>query len=267
MRKGVLPPEIQVLCGIGLFGEGGKKFSAQRALLAISELNVSEQIDEEGEGASIEGAIEEDSQASDQAWPLFYQSAVRPLNQEFAYVLLAEIIEKEDESKKRQMLDMINFFQGYINHLEDEGYIDSVVRADASVTGDKLAERKRHYVKILCASFNLQLTRAIDEMSKPPFPFRTALDAFDFFIRFKDILWSGPSTDRTLQTFEIKILKGFVRLFAALVSCIAKTTSDFGKNKVIVIKMSRVLSILFQLSLGEKEGEQKVDAGMWSNIR
>ena len=266
MRKGVLPPEIQVLCGIGLFGEGGKKFSAQRALLAISELNVSEQIDEEGEGASIEGAIEEDSQALDQAWPLFYQSAVRPLNQEFAYVLLAEIIEKEDESKKSQMLDMINFFQGYINHLEDEGYIDSVVRADASVTGDKLAERKRHYVKILCASFNLQLTRAIDEMSKPPFPFRTALDAFDFFIRFKDILWSGPSTDRTLQTFEIKILKGFVRLFAALVSCIAKTTSDFGKNKVIVIKMSRVLSILFQLSLGEKEGEQKVDAGMWSNI-
>lgn len=107
LRKGILPPELRVLYGLALIGEGGRNFLAGKCLEAIDDL--------EQESISWLTSGERETEASTEPfWYLFHRAMTEPLDRTAAYAFLADVLRKA----KKESEWSVHFAPWFRRHLE-----------------------------------------------------------------------------------------------------------------------------------------------------
>lgn len=87
LRKGMLPPELRVLYGLALIGEGGWNFLAGNCLRAIDDLG-----QETSDWLTL--GEPETNASADPYWYLFQRAMTEPLGRTGAYAFLADVLRK-----------------------------------------------------------------------------------------------------------------------------------------------------------------------------
>lgn len=143
LRRGALPPELRILFGLALIGEGGRNFVAAKCIEAIDEL--------EQEPASwLSNGDLETKMAEDPVWYLFRRAMTEPLGRTAAYAYLADVLRK---AKKEQewTAHFAPWFRRHIETLKSVGLMDQLLRMQKEITLYANV-RKIQLLKIILAS-------------------------------------------------------------------------------------------------------------------
>ena len=119
MRRGVLPPEVSVLYGIGLVHLGGMNFVAKKCMEAI------DQLEQESKSWLAETSTET-SLAATAEWHFCKTSATESLGRTSAYAFVADILNNTPKEAEWAPY-LVPFFQRQIQILKDSGLTDALV--------------------------------------------------------------------------------------------------------------------------------------------
>jgi hypothetical protein len=200
MKKGVLPPELQVLYGLSLLSEGNCAFIAVKMLSALHDLdqNTREDFD-----------LKADNFESDTvSLRLFRRAMVEPMSKLDAFAFAADIlkkVEKEDEWAER----ILPIFQGYIDDIEDQE-IYTLLKDTAVSKNIITSVKKGNCVKVLLSTLRMKVGTARNlSTSSDPSSLKNAsaisMAVVESIYLFKDALWSTtPDGNPTPDTVEVR---------------------------------------------------------------
>jgi hypothetical protein len=151
LRKGILPPELRVLYGLALIGEGGRNFLARKCLEAIDDL------EQESSSWLISGERETEA-SGEPLWYLFHRAMTEPLGCTAAYAFLADVLRK---TKKEQEWS-VHFSSWFRKHLAT---LDSVgLKAQLMGLREDVSPfvnfRKNQLLKIVLAACSFDIDAA-----------------------------------------------------------------------------------------------------------
>lgn len=155
LRKGALPPELRVLYGLALIGEGGRNFIAAKCLEIIDDL----------EQERIEWVTEGDNETKispDPYWFLFRRAMTEQLSRTGAYAFLADILRKTGREYE-WALHFSPYFCRHLESLNQIGLTSELLRSrESHEITPNLSFRKNQLLKVIIASCKFDL-ESIDE--------------------------------------------------------------------------------------------------------
>jgi hypothetical protein len=158
LRRGALPPELRVLFGLALIGEGGRNFVAAKCIEAIDDL------EQESILWLSDGDLET-QMAGDPLWYLFRRAMTEPLGRTAAYAFLADVLRK---TKKEQewTVHFSPWFRRHLDTLKSVGLMEKLLRLRDDIT-PYANFRKNQLLKIILASsrFDIDAVESPDKQS------------------------------------------------------------------------------------------------------
>jgi hypothetical protein len=153
-----LPPELRVLFGLALIGEGGRNFVAAKCIEAIDDL------EQESILWLSDGDLET-QMAGDPLWYLFRRAMTEPLGRTAAYAFLADVLRK---TKKEQewTVHFSPWFRRHLDTLKSVGLMEKLLRLRDDIT-PYANFRKNQLLKIILASsrFDIDAVESPDKQS------------------------------------------------------------------------------------------------------
>lgn len=119
LRKGALTPELNVLYGLALVGQGGRNFIAAKCLRAIEDL---QQEDEEW-FSSDDSKIKDDIEPF---WLLFRKAMTEELYRTGAFAFVADVLKKTNKEHE-WAFHFAPLFRHYVEQLKQRGLIDKLL--------------------------------------------------------------------------------------------------------------------------------------------
>jgi hypothetical protein len=175
LRTGVLPPELRVLYGMALMGEGGRNFVASKCIEAIDHL------DQESKLWLSEGEREA-AVASDSQWFLFRRAMTEPLGRTAAYAFCADVLRKTNKEKE-WALQLSAMFRRHLETMKRVGLTDEVLRLREEITPN-LNFRKNQLLKVILAACRFDVD-AIEESVATSVVWRTNSSSLVLPMRIK----------------------------------------------------------------------------------
>jgi hypothetical protein len=161
LRRGVLPPELKVLYGMALIGEGGRNFIALRSFEAIAHL------DQESTLWLSDGEHESEL-AADPQWFLFRRAMTEPLGRTAAYAFCSDVLRQANKEKEwgPQLSPM---FRGHLETMKRVGLKDELLRLRGEITPN-VNFRKNQLLKVILAAckFDIDTLNESAEKSNTP---------------------------------------------------------------------------------------------------
>jgi len=156
LRKGVLPPELRIMYGLALIGEGGRNFLASKCLEAIDDL-------EQESGSSLPRGEREIEMSGNPRWYLFRRAMTEALGRNAAYAFLADVLRKSGKEKDWS-IHFAPWFRRHLANVLKDNWM--ALRGEESVSSF-LTFRKNQVIKIMVAAcgFNVDLAERITQKS------------------------------------------------------------------------------------------------------
>jgi hypothetical protein len=151
LRRGVLPPELRVLYGLALIGEGGRNFIAAKCIAAIDTL------EQESSAWLSEGEGETEA-SGNPLWQLFRRAMTEPLGRTSAYAFLADVLRKTGKEQEWAP-HFSKWFRQHIATLLSVGLSESLMRLEGNVSS-YTNFRKNQLLKIILASIRFDIWTA-----------------------------------------------------------------------------------------------------------
>ena len=152
LRRGALPPEIKVLFGLALIGEGGKKFLAAKCSEALDDLK-----QEDKEWLS-EGLLETDL-AEDPSWPLFRRAMTETLERTGAYAFVADVLRKTGKEQEWSGV-FLPRFRRHLDAMKKVGLTDNLLVLRSEESSAFRNFRKNQVMKIILAACRFMVHEA-----------------------------------------------------------------------------------------------------------
>lgn len=160
LRKGVLPPELRVLFGLALVGEGGRNFLAGKCLEAIADLDQ--------EDSSWLTAGERELLASgDSMWYLFHRAMTERLGRTAAFAFLADVLRKANKEREWSV-HFAPMFRKHLDTLSTIGLKDRLLGLHGDVS-HFVNFRKNQLLKIVLAACSFDVDAAESPSQKTLF--------------------------------------------------------------------------------------------------
>lgn len=175
LRKGVLPPELRVLYGMALMGQGGRNFVASKCIEAIDHL------DQESKLWLSDGEREAEL-ASDSQWFLFRRAMTESLSRTAAYAFCADVLRKTNKEKE-WAFQLSTMFRRHLETLKRVGLTDELLRLREGITPNANF-RKNQLLKVILAASRFDVD-TIDESAAKSFVWCTNDFRLDDAIKVK----------------------------------------------------------------------------------
>ena len=161
LRKGILPPEIRVMYGLALIGEGGRNFLASKCLEAIEDL------DQETGTWFTEGERETEI-SGEPRWHLFRRAMTEPLGRTAAYAFLADVLRKS-RKEHEWSVHFAPWFRRHLATLASAGLKDQLIalREDEGLSSF-VSFRKNQVLKIILAACSFDVEAVEQPRQKTP---------------------------------------------------------------------------------------------------
>jgi hypothetical protein len=240
LRRGALPPELRVLYGLSLVGEGGRNFLAAKCLESLDAL------EQEPLTWSTEDAT--GSSWMDCSWMDCHRATSEPLGRSAAYALTVDVL-RTTNKEKDMAVHLAPMFSRYFELLKREGGAELSLKIDDS---SALYETKIQQVsRVVLASFRYQFYQAELLISKDDGMKRNegkelAMAIIESLFHFFSLLWKVGS-DASVAGESIEVLSIFTSAFA-LLSKVA--TKGDGNHKGDLTDLTRRLQKLVSLLCG-----------------
>jgi hypothetical protein len=140
LSKGALTPELRVLYGLALIGEGGRNFIAAKCLEAIDDL---QQETEEW----FSDSESETKSAGEPFWLLFRRAMTEELGRTGAYAFTADVLKKTNKEQE-WAFHFSSVFRNHLQTLKDRGLIDKLLNLREGLTPNKNF-RKNQLLKVI----------------------------------------------------------------------------------------------------------------------
>jgi len=148
LHKGALTPELRVLYGLALIGEGGRNFIAAKSLEAIDDL---EQETEEW--------FSEDESRSKHAiepfWILFRRAMTEELRRTGAYAFIADVLRKTNKEHEWGF-HFATLFRHHLESLHQKGLVDKLLGLRDSVTPN-MTFKKNQLLKVILEACKFEM--------------------------------------------------------------------------------------------------------------
>jgi hypothetical protein len=119
LSEGALTPELRVLYGLALIGQGGRNFVAAKCLEAIDDLQQeSEEWFSDGESKTMH--------AVDSFWLLFRRAMTEELGRTGAYAFTADVL-KKTKKEREWAFHFSTLFRNHLETLKDQGLIEKLL--------------------------------------------------------------------------------------------------------------------------------------------
>ena len=181
LRHGVLPPEIQLLYGVCLAGEGGKAFLATQCIRSVIE-----QLPQESSWWLTKKHVDTNV-STDSMWIVFHASMTEPLERTAAFAFVADAVQKSGRE-----LDvahrLVDLFQKFALDLSVKGFVDFVLKGSQR-THSITRHRQNLVLKILVASTRYRVESAKGKGSKAECE-ATLVDAMDSLSTIFPLVWT-----------------------------------------------------------------------------
>ena len=159
LRKGILPPELRILYGLALIGEGGRNFLAGKCLEAINDL--------EQESTSWLTSGTRDIEASgDPLWYLFHRAMTEPLGRTAAYAFLADVLRKTRKEREWSW-HFSTWFRNHLKTLAQCGLKEQLMGTWGDVS-PYVSFRKNQLLKIIVAACSFDVAAAVNPAQHSP---------------------------------------------------------------------------------------------------
>lgn len=157
LKKGVLPPELQVLHGTCLIGEGGSDFLAEQLIKSMKFL------DEDGPDEKSH-FLDIDHTINDMAFEIFRGAMLDTLNKSSGFAFFTDFVlkTKKDVEWAERLLPI---YEEYIGEIEG-GQEVSILHMKPSSLPTQMLRKRNCYVKVLLFMLQLKLNRANELKSK-----------------------------------------------------------------------------------------------------
>ena len=153
LSRGALTPELRVLYGLALIGEGGRNFIAAKCLEAIDDLQ-----QEAEEWFSDERS--ETIQATESLWLLFRRAMTEELGRTGAYAFTADVLKKTNKECE-WAFHFSSSFRRHIESLKELGFINKVLKPEDGPMPNG-SFRKNQVLKVIIEARKFEIY-AIDE--------------------------------------------------------------------------------------------------------
>lgn len=198
MGKGMLPPELQVLHGSCLIGEGGSDFVAEKLIKALKLLND----DEKNEAMNV---AETENNSS---FEIFRGAIQDSLNKIAGFVFFTDFIlqsNKQIEWSER----LLPIYEQYINEIEGRQEV-KILKMNPSSLSLHMSRKRQSYLKILLFMLKLRLIKAekIRRSGKTKQASNLAEDIYKTICHYGSTLLQEID-DRKLRDESIKVRSGF----------------------------------------------------------
>lgn len=157
LRKGLLPPEIQVLYGLALVGEGGKNFLASKYLDAVHKL-AQESVD------FLDDGERETERSGMPFWYLFKRAMTEPLGRTTAFAFVADVLRKMGKEVEWAN-HFSSVFRNHIENMKELGLVSKLV-ALRDAGSPFVSFRKNQLLKIMVASCRFDINVVASENQK-----------------------------------------------------------------------------------------------------
>ncbi|VEU42775.1 unnamed protein product [Pseudo-nitzschia multistriata] len=161
LRKGALTPEIRVLYGLALIGEGGRNFIAAKALEAIDDL----------EQESEEWFSEDESKRKHMVepfWVLFRRAMTEELRRTGAYAFIADVLRKTNKEYEWGF-HFAPLFRRHLESLKHKGSVDKLLGLRENVTPN-MTFKKNQLLKVILEACKFEMY-IIDEPLETKYAF------------------------------------------------------------------------------------------------
>jgi hypothetical protein len=140
LSKGALTPELRVLYGLALIGQGGRNFVAAKCLEAIDDLQQeSEEWFSDGES--------ETKHAVEPFWLLFRRAMTEELGRTGAYAFTADVLRKTNKERE-WAFHFSSLFRNHLETLKDRGLIEKLLNLREGLTPNENF-RKNQVLKVI----------------------------------------------------------------------------------------------------------------------
>jgi hypothetical protein len=172
-KKGILPPELQVLYALCLVAAGGKDYLASKCMEAIKDLR-----DDTGDG--IEQKLLDTDAICYPSWQVYRQAMTDQLTRIPAFSFVADVLQKTNTEKEWSIKLVALFCQEMVD-MRASGIIAQALAAGTS-KNPKIVLRKTQVFKIVLASARLNvlaLDSRLDAMGSHLTAAQEALACYD----------------------------------------------------------------------------------------
>jgi hypothetical protein len=159
LRRGALPPELRVLYGLALIGEGGRNFVAAKCIDAIDTL------EQESSTWLSEGEGETEAPGNP-LWQLFRRAMTEPLGRTSAYAFLADVLRKTGKEQEWAP-HFSTWFRLHLGTLKSVGLSDALLRLQGRLS-PYTNFRKNQLLKIILASIRFDVWTAESPERRSP---------------------------------------------------------------------------------------------------
>ena len=240
LRRGVLPPELRVLYGLCLAGEGGKQFLALKCLRAIDGLEQEpvEWLNEELVDTSV---------VADSSWLALQTTMTEPLGRTAAYALTADLL--KNNRLKIQGAKLSPLFTACVEKLIMNGVVDKVLEGPSS--HPLVQQRRLQVLDVLLMSARFQTLAAEQAVQSTGTQNEeagrnTIALLFDNLSRYLSLLWRPA--DGTISSLCVEILSLMATSLGLLHSF--QATQPTGFLEELVASMRKPVSLICDSSLG-----------------
>ena len=151
MGKGVLPPELQVLHGTCLIGEGGKEFLAEKLISAMKLLS--------GDQHNEIMHFTEDNEAANQTpLDLFRGAMLDSLNKPSGFAFFTDFILKTNKHTEWSER-LLPIYDEYVKEIESCQEVD-ILKMNPFSLPLQMSRKRNYYLKVLLFLLQLKLNKA-----------------------------------------------------------------------------------------------------------
>lgn len=159
LRKGILPPELRILYGLALIGEGGRNFLAGRCLEAIDDL-------EQESSSWLTDGERETAVSGEPLWFLFQRAMTEPLGRTAAYAFLADVLRKS-KKEKEWSVHFSSWYRKHLATLEAVGLKEHLMGLCDDVS-PFVNFRKNQLLKVVLAAISFDIDAAESPAQQSP---------------------------------------------------------------------------------------------------
>lgn len=199
-----MPPELRVLYGTSLLGQGGRNYIASKCLEDIHCLEL------ESKTGVLDQVIDTNI-VQDPEWQIFRRAKIDPLQQTSAVALVADAICKKGKAKEMSV-HLSGFFQTHLDFMETHGLLEELaLTADNQSFHASL--KKSEALKIVLAAARMKfsdLDQQLTTLPIDPVPenieeaMRRALSAILLVSKYYHLIWS-VSTSSAVSSSNIEV--------------------------------------------------------------
>jgi hypothetical protein len=216
MKRGCLPPELQVLYALCLIGEGGKNFIAWNSLhQAIRE------VPNENMSFALNMRIVDENIIPDSSWILFHRAMTSPLQQASSLVFISDMLVKMGKEKEWSGR-LAPMYDSYLETIQKSGWLKTASEWHHSHSLVSLLHMKQCR-RIMLAFLRMELYNV--EVSIQSLPVAddekdvsielqnslvSATRVIDYAMDWQEILWTPVVMDGALTPASVEVRLWFV---------------------------------------------------------